>query len=314
MLRAALDYARSENSSGVVILYQGRIVVDENWTVEKGSAESSRRYERMLQGTTADGHAIEDVASVQKSIISYLAGIAIGQGKLDMTKPVSAYLGEGWSKAPVEKENAITVRHIMTMTSGLNDALRYLAPAGSKWRYNTGAYSQMLLILQKAFGEDIESISWKYLVDPIGMGDTEWTPRPWAARMDAANKLGFATTTRDLARFGLLIQAGGVWNGTDLLQSPGYLQRALSSSQNMNPAYGLLWWLNSGKGYRLPTGLPKKGSMIVSAPADLVGAMGALGRKVYVVPSLGLVVTRLGNSPDRSFDSEFWKRLMAARN
>jgi len=53
--------------------------------------------------------------------------------------------------------------------------------------------------------------------------------------------------------------------------------------------------------------------MIAAAPKDLVAAHGALGRKLHVVPSLNLVVTRLGDQPEKAFNNEFWKRIMAAK-
>lgn len=65
----------------------------------------------------------------------------------------------------------------------------------------------------------------------------------------------------------------------------------------------------------------QEGSLIPGAPDDLVAALGGLGRKIYVVPSLRLVVSRIGDAPpvtagDESaqdaFDMEFWRRLMAA--
>ena len=59
---------------------------------------------------------------------------------------------------------------------------------------------------------------------------------------------------------------------------------------------------NSGDALRTPT-----------APADMVSANGALTRRVYVVPSLDLVVTRIGDQPERGFDRQFWELLMAAR-
>ena len=60
-----------------------------------------------------------------------------------------------------------------------------------------------------------------------------------------------------------------------------------------------------------------QGPLISSAPHDLVGAFGALGRKCYVVPSLDLVVVRLGDTPEQQgqkrFDQEFWRLLMLAK-
>jgi hypothetical protein len=54
------------------------------------------------------------------------------------------------------------------------------------------------------------------------------------------------------------------------------------------------------------------GPMIPSAPDDLVAAQGALGRKCYIVPSMRLVVTRLGDDPGEAFNETFWAKLMKA--
>ena len=93
------------------------------------------------------------------------------------------------------------------------------------------------------------------------------------------------------------------------------MRAALKPSQDMNRSYGYLWWLNGQKS-AVRGARQVKGPLIPTAPDDLVAAMGALGRKLYVVPSLGLVVTRLGDSPNvrgqPPFDAEFWKRLMEA--
>ena len=52
--------------------------------------------------------------------------------------------------------------------------------------------------------------------------------------------------------------------------------------------------------------------LIPTAPDDLVAAQGALGRKLYIVPSLDLIVTRLGDRPETEFNAELWRRVMAA--
>ena len=157
----------------------------------------------------------------------------------------------------------------------------------------------------------------KWLTGRIGMADSRWVARPRARERKTANGFGFATTARDLARFGLLILAGGSWNGDEVIQDREYLRAALQSSQELNPSYGYLWWLN-GQSHVLRGAGQRRvaGPLIPGAPDDLVAALGALGRKLYVVPSLKLVVTRLGDAPnvrgEAPFDREFWKRLMAA--
>ena len=126
------------------------------------------------------------------------------------------------------------------------------------------------------------------------------------------NRHGFVTSARDLGRFGLLILAEGKWNQTQVLKDSGYLSAMIHPSQKLNPSYGYLWWLN-GQSQIIRAGRGRqRGSLLPAAPEDLVAGLGALGRKVYVVPSQHLVVTRLGDAPGAKFDEQFWKRLMAA--
>ena len=58
----------------------------------------------------------------------------------------------------------------------------------------------------------------------------------------------------------------------------------------------------------------RQGPLIPSAPKDLVAAQGLLNRKCYVVPSLALVVSRLGDEPPvgRNFNEKFWGMLIKA--
>jgi CubicO group peptidase (beta-lactamase class C family) len=313
-LDAALDFAGRFRASGVVVLLDGRILAERHWP-----PPSAERYTRMLAGKTSAGHAIEDVASVQKSVVAYLLGIAEGQRQVDLSAPVDRYLGKGWSKAAASAESAITVRHLMTMTSGLNDSGVYQQPAGQAWRYNTGMYSKLIGVLEKAAGADIGTLTRQWLTGPAGMADSRWMRRPWSAGNEAANAIGFATTARDLARFGILIQAGGTWDGKDLLRNPGYMARMLAPSQDLNPSYGLLWWLNGQARVQRPAeARSKPGSLIPGAPSDLWAAQGALDRKLYVAPHSRLVVTRLGDatresgSIDLDWDDTFWTLLMKA--
>jgi CubicO group peptidase (beta-lactamase class C family) len=317
-LDAAIAYAGEQRSTGVVVLHRGRVLAERYWEVAPDPKDPNDRVHRMTTGRTADGHAIEDVASIQKSVMSVLAGVARGKGLLDFEAPVSKYLGAGWSKASPELEAAITVRHVLGMTSGLKMDGSYEAPPGTRWLYNTPIYARTVQIVEKASGLTVDEYTRRWLTDPLGMSDSRWTPRPWvdepgaiAAGSAEGNTIGFSTSARDLARFGLMILAGGRWKGEDVFGDPRYLAEAFSSSQQHNPSYGLLWWLN-GKAKRPQGGRIVDGPLIPSAPPDLVAAQGALGRKVYVVPSLDLVVTRLGDEPAKNFNDELWRRLMAA--
>ena len=307
-LDEALRYAGETNSSGVVVLHKGRILAERYWELD----DPSERYQRMKVGTTPDGRAIEDVASVQKSVVSFLVAVARERASLKLSDRVSNYLDIGWSDTHRDREHEITLHQIMSMTSGLKPDLSYQAEPGTLWRYNTRAYSKMVRVLEVASKQDIESLTRDRLTEPTGMVDSRWAERTWLTGGIDANKIGFATTARDLARFGLLILADGAWKDTALITDTHLLDDMFETSQRLNPAYGLLWWLNGKERFIAASRGPGTGPLVPTAPDDMIAALGALGRKCYVVPSLGLVVTRLGDAPGPNFDREFWRRLSAA--
>ena len=305
-LETALAYARDQRSSAVVIVDHGETVAERYWSVEGGGPA----YAAMLSGTTENGAPIEDVASMQKSMVSVLVGIAAERGLLGLDAPVSDVLGLGWSDATRDQEAAVTIRHLLTMSSGLSPELEFQAPAGTLWRYNTRAYSLLLDVLETVTNSGIDRLTTEWLTEPIGMRDTAWRPRPWVTPARDANPIGLYTTARDLVRFGELMLAGGVWQGQRLV-SESFVEEAVSPSQDLNPAYGLLWWLN-GLPMRAAPGVTTHAVLAPAAPGDLFAALGALGRKLYVVPSLDVVVVRLGDTPDEDFNRRFWELLMAA--
>jgi len=293
-LSIAMEYAGEQNSSGVVILFGGRILAEQYWKLKSAKDERSL-YKYMLVNSTTDGRSIEDVASVQKSVVSFLAAIAREQGKLDLDHTVSSYIGKGWSKASPEQESSIKVRHLMSMTSGLNESLNYLYPAGTVWEYNTRAYSMMVPVLTKSTNMDINQLTHNWLTSPVGMYESRWEPRKWVQNHHAANTIGFATSARDLARFGLLVLAEGKWNRDAVLKSSKYLFDALQPSQNLKKSYGLLWW-------RI-------------GPDNAVAALGKLSRIVYIVPNKKIVIVRLGDKTDQKpsiFLRKFWKLISAS--
>ncbi len=303
-LETALELAGSRRSSGVVVLHQGRILAERNWNPDEIDGGPRYRFRK-----TADGRAIEDVASVQKSVTSTLVAVAISKGLVELDDSVSKHLGKGWSKASPEQEAKITLRHLITMTSGLTELLAFEAEPGTKWRYNTTAYQHTIQALARASDLSPNELTRRWLSGRIGMADSRWIERP-----NMPGALGLASTARDLARFGLMAMAGGKWAGDTIVDNPRYLRAMHQSSQKLNPSYGYLWWLN-GKPFVRAAGTRGE-NLVPEAPADMVAAFGALGRKVYVVPSMGLVVTRIGANAQRrgesSFDRQFWKLLTAA--
>lgn len=298
-LNAALDFAGARNTRALVILQDGRILAERYWNVGPDF--------------------MRDVASVQKSVVSVLVGIAVEKQLLTLDESVSGVLGPGWSNADAEAEARITVRHLLTMTSGLGLTLAAQAAPGTTWLYNNDAYHRLRLVLERRSGLGIEALSRAWLFQPLGATRSQWGPR---AQLDSKGLplWGLLMSARDLARFGLLMMADGTWNGTRVAPS-AYLATAIRSSQALNPAYGNLFWLN-GQAFTLipPVSARIDGPFIPSAPPDLFAGLGKDDQKVYVSRSLRLVVTRLGAQAGTrtaealsDFDEELWSRLMAAR-
>jgi len=311
---AALDeltrYVASQKSTGLVILQGGQLIVEKTWPLP---ADARVFRAAFVHGTAADGALLEDVASQQKSFVAILAGIAVDKGLLDLSQPVSAYIGAGWSKATPLQEAAITVRHLMEMNSGLKEDLGFDAAPDIKFFYNTPAYAVMKPVLEAAAKQPLAEITQAWLARPAAMHDTAWLDRP-ALIASAGNPTGLVTTPRDIARLGQLVLNGGVSDAGVRVISKAQLD-ALFVPTKTNPSYGRLWWLNGGAETVGVGSNPRRrpGPLIGAAPTDMVAAMGALDRKLYVVPSRKLVVVRTGQAaPDRGFDEQLWRLLVRA--
>jgi CubicO group peptidase (beta-lactamase class C family) len=303
-------YAESQKTTGFLIIRNRKIIYEHNWPLP-ADAETFRA--NFTHGTAPSGALLEDVASQQKSFVAMLAAVAIDKGELDISKTVTSYLGAGWSKASPEQEAAITVRNLMEMNSGLTEQLTYEKPAGSAFFYNTPAYAIMKPVLEAASHQTLDAITHDWLTEPAGMADSGWRQRP-AVFADVGNPTGLVTTPRDTAIFGQIVLDGGLAASGKRIVSKQQID-AMFTRTATNPAYGHLWWLNGGS-YALSPGakVPRTdGQLIPAAPADLVAALGAMDRKLYIVPSRNLIVVRMGQAaPDRDFNQQLWTRIMKA--
>lgn len=299
-LTAALDWAGTQRSTAVVVLWRGRIVAERYWN-----------------GWTPTKDSI--IASASKSVLSAIAGELARSGQLALDSAATRYLGVGWSRSP-STESRITVRHLLGMMSGLNDSLQTIVPPGTRFYYNNPAYYQLFGVVQTASRESINAVSRRLLFDRIGMSGSTWIP------FIDTGELGWilSSTARDMARFGLLALYRGRWNGVPVLADSAWFTASWRATPPDNAGYGLLWWLNGSTSYRTPGPylLPaQSGPLIPSAPSDLVAALGKGDKKIYVVPSLELVIVRHGEEADASvgnplaissFDEQWWRRLKPA--
>ncbi len=296
-LQPLLDFLEEKNTKSFMILHNGKIAVERYLN---GHSESTPWY----------------WASAGKTLTTTLTGIAQDDNLLDINNKVSDYLGEGWTSAPTDKENLITLRNLLVMNSGLDDSLgdsvapenlHYMADAGERWAYHN-VYVKLQDVVAAASGQDWSSYFETELKSKIGMTGS------WVANNDLSV---YWSNTRSMARFGLFIQAGGQWENEQIL-SKDFLEDAVNTSQNKNEAYGYMWWLNGKSSYRLPAvQIEFPGKLIPGAPDETYAALGKNDQKIYIVPSKKLVVIRMGNSAadDKfalsDFDEELWTKINA---
>jgi CubicO group peptidase (beta-lactamase class C family) len=121
-----------------------------------------------------------------------------------------------------------------------------------------------------------------------------------------------------MARFGLLLLNKGVWDGATILSDTQYFKQQTNSSQQINPSYGYLTWLNGKSSFMAPGSQIKfNGSLNPNAPNDMFCAWGKNGQYINVVPNQKLVLIRMGNAPGGSgsasmavgFNNEIWQYM-----
>jgi CubicO group peptidase (beta-lactamase class C family) len=240
-------------------------------------------------------------ASAGKTITSFMVGMAQQEGYLSVNDTTSTYLGKGWTDCTPKQEEKITIRHQLTMTSGLDDKVKdhyciidtcliYKSDAGTRWAYHNGPYTLLDKVIEKATGQTLNSYTTQKLKTPTGMTGS-FIPVGY-------NNVYFSTA-RSMARFGLLILNKGKWGENQILSDSTYYKQMVNPSQNINKSYGYLWWLNGKQSYMLPTSQTVfPGFLNPNAPADMFVAMGKDGQFLNVIPGQQMVMVRMGEAPD----------------
>jgi CubicO group peptidase (beta-lactamase class C family) len=268
------------NSKSFILLKDGKIVLEQYFDEH---TDSSYWY----------------WASAGKTLSSFLFGIAQEEGFLNINDTTTYYLGSGWTYSSPEEEEKITIWNQLTMTSGLDDGvsnpfctddscLIYLAEPETRWAYHNAPYTLLRPVLENATGQGINIYANQRLLNPIGMDGV-------FSYVGYDNV--FSSTTRSMARFGLLIQNNGEWDGTQILSDEDYFSQMINTSQALNESYGYLWWLNGKSSFMLPgTQFVFDGSLFPNAPNDVIAALGKNGQIINVVPSENMVWIRMGNA------------------
>ncbi len=247
---------------------------------------------------------------------------------LGLDSPAYDYIPEGHPLTDARKQH-ITFRHLLSMSSGIagesagifgtptEDGVNAFAAAlgfarlrsrgpgpwasaaelaaepGARWDYSDPAFAHLGLAFRHITGEDLEPYLQRRVFAPLGIEGVTWAMMGLDDGGIGRHNMpqgGLHISARDLARFGYLMLRHGSWKGAQIV-APWWLEQATAPSQPHNQQYGLGWWVNT------------RGTW-PGVPCDTYAAMGLNCNACYVVPSLDLVVVRVGTGPNLDIDTD----------
>jgi len=259
-------------------------------------------FEEYWNGYSADSSS--NSFSMAKSWISTLVGIAIKEGKIEsINQKACDFLPEF-----CEGDNSkITIKHLLTMSSGLDwdedyqdplgqTAEAYFAPnlkkqmmrlkavktPGEIFKYHSSCSQLLAFIVESATEKSVNEYTSEKLWKPMGAKH----PALWNTDAKRGDEKAFCcinSNARDFARLGKLYLNQGNWNGTQLLDS-NYVKEATSVSNlldedgNKNVNYGYQFWIANRKGL------------------DVYYTRGLWGQYVICIPEKDMIIVRLGRN------------------
>ncbi len=248
-LKIAEKYYQSWPRSSVMILDHGRLIA--SW----GDIQ----------------HKVK-ISSARKSILAMLFGILLKIKPFDLNTTIDE-LGIDDISSLTKSEKQATVLMVLKSRSGiyhdfiggspsmlLDRPVRGSVKVGEHWYYNNWDFNCAGTIFEKIFNITIPDAFIKYLAIPLGMQDfsredfyyyPEHFPNPnnSPSRFPAYH---FCMTTRDMARLGCLLIAGGCWNDQQIIpkawfndMTKGYSSAFCKICQVEKSGYGYYFWIDS---------------------------------------------------------------------
>jgi len=231
-----------------------------------------------------------ELYSCTKSFVATLVGIAIDQGRVgDVGQKVLGLLPGRTFANPDPRKEAMTLEHLLTMTSGLDwpegdpayramylsrDWVQYVldepmreAP-GSRFNYCSGCSHLLSAIVQQHTGMNVRDYAQQNLLGPLGISSFNWERD---AQGIPIGGWGLQLTPRDMAKLGYLYLHNGNWEGKQVV-SAGWVRAATQkhTATDSNLGYGYQWWI-----------YPK---------FEAYTALGRYGQTIFVAPRLELII------------------------
>jgi len=266
-----------------------------------------------------------DVWSCTKSATSIAFGLLFeesrnqklpGGFKIDLESAAYGFIPEGRPLSDPRKDK-IKLKHMLSMTSGIagesqgllgmavaplggefelalgKEASRFgasaaemIAEPGERWEYSDAAFSHLSLIFSKVTGQEIGDYMNEHVFRPIGIRNFGWDLEGGGGHIGPHTNAhsGLHLSARDFARLGYLMAHHGQWEGKQIVPE-WWIETATRTSQQLNRGYGYGFWVNT------------ESAQWPSGPKDAFAFKGYAANRCYIVPSLDLIVVRVGYAP-----------------
>lgn len=242
---------------------------------------------------------VSRIASIRKSFLSALIGIAAAEGRIKLDSTIGA-LGIDDYQPLTAVEKTASVRHLLQSRSGVylptaaeSPAMQAARPArgshapGSFWYYNNWDFNVLGEVYQRATNEDLFAAIEHRIVRPLGfrdfqpLRDLKWAYDEVNPRFPAYNMW---MSARDLAVFGQLYLNKGRWKGVQMVPESWVRESTAAHSttgrSGWGSGYGYMWWVASDK----------NGASTGGLPAGAFTAAGNGGRHITIFPDHDLVI------------------------
>ena len=252
-------------------------------------------------------------------------GVLSKDAQIDLDTPAYAHIPAGHPLTDPRKEN-ITLRHLMSMSSGIAGesigiigvhpepgvnpfeaalgrfplygrdlsgdlwASCLAADPGSRWDYCDPAFAHLSLAFAHIASRELAEFMHERVFAPIGIENLHWDTLgvdDGRVGRHTCPFSGIHISARELARFGYLMLRGGKWAGKTIVPA-WWLDLATRTSQEFNPYYCLTWWANTDA------------TLWEAVPGDAFAALGYNTNLCCIIPSLDLVIVRIGAGPTES--------------
>ncbi|MBR1226917.1 serine hydrolase [Bradyrhizobium sp. AUGA SZCCT0176] len=232
-----LDFGKTRSLDSLLLVRHGRIVLDAYYAPY----------------TSDIPHRIN---SSTKAVVGTLAAIAHKDGLLDsFDHPVLDFFGDRSVADADDRKKAITVQHLLDMTSGIDwkepldgrpesviemsrqrDWIKFIldrpmsSAPGEAFNYNSGGTHLLSGIITKLTGMSAADYAKAKLFGPLGITVSNWWRDPQG---NSTGGYGLALLPRDMAKIGYLYLRNGQWEDKSLLP-PGWIDKVSHATVNMN--------------------------------------------------------------------------------